>query len=715
VSKLRIYEAHGVDFVGDRGDEKYGSCPFSGKPDKFYVNTKTALWSSKTAGMGGNVARFLKEIQSVYQDQLTKSLLKKLAEHRQLSVEAVHHNQLGWTGDAYAFGVQDYQGIFHDIRTYKLGGRVMSTAGCTAGLWGAHLLAEHPDAPVYVCEGEWDCVALRYLHRLLDVDSVVVSVPGAGVFKQEWVPWFERRVVHTLFDADEAGENGELLVQKRLKDVARSISFTHWPDGVKSGFDVRDWIVYGVTERNTPQECWTGLQRRFQSHPRKRLTDATGKDTSTNVPETDDRPSQWGGRAPTYADVVSVFRKWLFLDSTDAIELMLAVVLSQYMDGSPIWLFIVSPPGGAKTETLTSLARVPNVYMTSSLTAHSLISGANWKGDQDPSLIPQLNGKIMVIKDFTSILSMRDTEKDEIFGILRDAYDGRCGKVFGTGIRRDYKSKFTMLAAVTPRIYDLSQQHHSLGERFLKVTIGDNLVHQSERDIIRRAIENVDRDTDLKFELQDVVSAYLRHQMGKIEHNKLPKMDEVTLNRVIDLGRFGARLRGTVSHDQYRPDIITSRPSAEVGTRLGVQLSKLGRSLALVRGRRMVGEPDLRLLRRTVLDTISQRTEDVVRTMHLRCPTRDDVISAQDISMATRYPVATISRLLQDLDVLGVVDRVGTRYKHSWTLSEYIRKCISSAGLYETEEEQTRTNRKWVRMVARRGRTSKVVETEEEV
>lgn len=714
MSKLRIYEAHGVDFVGERGDEKYGSCPFTGKPDKFYVNTKTMLWSSKTAGTGGNVAGFLKAVQSVYEDQQTKSLLRKLAEHRQLPVDAVSHNRLGWTGDAYSFGIQDYHGIYQDIRTYKLGGKVMSTAGCTAGLWGAHLLAEYPTRPVFLCEGEWDCVALRYLHRLVDMDSIVVSVPGAGVFKQEWVPWFDGRTVHTMFDADEAGENGELLVQKRLHGVARSVTFMHWPDGVKPGFDVRDWIVYGVTERNTPKECWDVMQKHFQRHPRKTLTDAQGHDTVAEdaVPE---RDSQWTGKPPTYADVVRVFKKWLFLDSTDAIELMLSVVLSQYMDGPPIWLFLVSPPGGAKTETLTSLAKVPNVYMTSSLTPHALISGANWKGDQDPSLIPQLNGKIMVIKDFTSILSMRDVEKDEIFGILRDAYDGRCGKVFGTGVRRDYKSKFTVLAAVTPRIYDLSQQHHSLGERFLKVTIGDNLVHMSERDIIRRAIENVDRDTDMKFELQDVVQAYLHRQMEKITRNKLPAMKEETLNRIIDLGRFGARLRGTVSHDQYRPDIITSRPSAEVGTRLGVQLSKLGRSLALVGGRSHVNEDDMRLLRRTMLDTISQRTEDVVRILHLKCPTRDDTLSAQDLSLITRYPVATVSRLLQDLDVLGVVDRVGTRYKHNWTLSDYIRKCIASAGLYQTDEERNRTNQKWVRMVARRGRTSKVVEPEEEV
>lgn len=713
MSKLRIFEAHGVDWVGERGDEKYGSCPFSGKSDKFYVNTRTLLWDSKTAGLGGNLAKFLSLIQQQYEQAMTPDVLRQLAAHRQLSVAAFKQLGLGWTGRAYSFGVRDYNGTFVDIRLYRLGQRVMSTAGASVGLWGAETLKMHPTAPVYLCEGEWDRVAMLYLLRKTKMDGVVVAVPGAGTFKQEWVPWFEGRTVHTLFDADEAGENGELLVKKRLGSVVHALTFTHWPDRVHPGFDVRDWIVYGVTERNTPHECFEALQKRFESHPRK-VGSSDTVDGSERIEPSTPRKSAWKKCPPSFADVVRVFKKWLFLDSTDAIELMLSVVLSQQMDGPPIWMFLVSPPGGAKTETLTSLAQVPNVYMTSSLTPHALISGANWKGDQDPSLIPQLNGKVMVIKDFTSVLSMRDAEKDEIFGILRDAYDGRCGKVFGTGVRRSYESKFTVLAAVTPRIYDLSQQHHSLGERFLKVTIGDNLIHQSERDVIRRAIDNVERDTTMKAELQDVVASFLETQTEGAGGATLPHIPDRLIDRVVDLGRFGARLRGTVAHDQYRPDIITSRPSAEVGTRLSVQLAKLAKSLALVHGRSVVNDTDMRLLRRTVLDTISQRTEDVVRTLHLRCPTIDDVISAQDVALATRYPVATVTRMLSDLDVLGVVNRIGTRYKHSWTLSPYIRDCIASSELYRSEEETKRTNRQWVRMVRRRGRKPVIAEPEVE-
>jgi hypothetical protein len=339
--------------------------------------------------------------------------------------------------------------------------------------------------------------------------------------------------------------------------------------------------------------------------------------------------------------------------------------------------------------------------MTSSLTPHALISGASFKGTDDPSLIPRLNQRIMVVKDFTAILGMRDADKDEIFGILRDAYDGSCGKIFGTGIERKYRSRFTILAAVTPRIYDLSNQHTSLGERFLKLSSGDNLVHVSEEEIISRAIDNIARETDMKWQLADVTRAFLRRRVRWIRRLDLardPVMPQRMKTQIIRLGMFGARLRGTVSRDNYRNDIMTSRPSAEVGSRLGIQLAKLCKSLALVHGRRECTVDDYRIVRKVMLDTIPQRTEDMVRMMILNCPKKTDTVSSQDLSRATRYPMATVQRIMQDLYVLDIVTRSGTSYQYRWTLSEYIRNCIRGAQLYTLDAERKRPSRLLVKI-----------------
>jgi hypothetical protein len=708
-SRLRIYEAHGVDFTSEHGDEKIGTCPFTGKANKFYVNTTTLLWDSKTAGVGGNIHKFMELVAQAYQKDLTPARLQRFATDRKLPVEAFASWELGWDGTQYTMPVRDVNGMVVDIRRWKLGGRMLSTPGASSGLLGAHHIPASAAEPIYLCEGESDVFALDWLRRSLKKPGVVVGVPGASTMKPEWRDWFTGRVVHTLYDADEAGENGELGAKRKLGSSVRQLTFVHWPDGVHSGFDVRDYIITGALVNKTPEQCWAALHRKFETFPRKKDLDLPAHQPASVVlaaPRAASMAkftSSWTDKVPTYADVITTFKKWLFIDDKNlvGIEAMLATVVSQEIEGPPIWMFLVAPPGGAKTETLSALNLLPNVYLTSSLTPHALISGANWKGDQDPSLIPRLDGRIMVIKDFTAILAMRDAEKDEIFGILRDAYDGRCHKVFGTGVERNYESRFTILAAVTPRIHDLSQHHHSLGERFLKCTVGDNLQHVSEQDIIRRAIGNINQDSLMKWELQDVVFHFLTN---RVKPSRLPDLSESMLHRIIHLGMFTARMRGTVQRDTYRTDIITSRPSAEIGTRLGVQLAKLGKSIALVHSRKTVGEEDYRLVKKVALDTISQRVEDILRTILLRCPTVDDSLSTQELAQTSRYPLATVSRILQDLHILDVVARTGTTYRYQWTVSEYIRNCITVAGLYQTDEERDRPTRMWVRQIKRKAK-----------
>lgn len=692
----RLFEAHGVTFSGNEsGDELIGYCPFTDREDKFYVNQETWLWDSKTAGFGGNISQFLERTSKRYQVQLRKEtpLWAAMAADRGLPVEAFKGWGIGWTGTKFSIPIHDAGGTITDIRMWKPGDRIISTPHCKTGMIGAENLPSTPGAPVYLCEGEWDAMAWRWLMRELGVEyGVVVGVPGAGTFKTAWADWLSGRVIHVLYDNDSAGVVGETKVWKRMRSSAQAMTFLHWPPAVGEGHDVRDAIVIGYKQKR-PKMVWDALHKFFRSYPRS--VEPVAEDAPTDEPEdkaardtarADATPkrSPWTHRTPELKDVFKVFNKWLFLDSMDPIVITLATYISQRIDGPPVWMFLVGPPGSAKTETLTSLAQAAGIYMTSTLTPHALISGANWKDNVDPSLIPRLNEKVMVIKDFTSILSMRDVEKDEIFGILRDAYDGRCGKVFGTGIERSYESRFTIIAAVTPRIHDLSSQHTSLGERFLKFSVGDNLVHASEDDIIARAIDNISQDTAMKAELQDVVRAYLQGAIPVRNngHSWVPSLSTPMKKKIIALGKFGARLRGTVSRDAYRPDMMTGRPSAEVGSRLGIQLAKLAKAVALILRHEAVGDEEFRLVRKTVIDTIPQRIEDIIRRMLELTPTTDDFVTAADVATATRYPIATVQRILQDLNVLDIVERRGTAWKARWTVTPYIRDTAVTAGIY---------------------------------
>lgn len=706
MSKQRIFEAHGVVFSGESGDQLIGRCPFTDKDEKFYVNRKNWLWDSKTAGVSGNISTFLKMTSQRYQDDMPAGGLKELSKHRELPIEAFADWPIGFDiiNREYTFPVRDIDGHYVDIRRYRLGGRVMSTPGVQVGLLNAHLLPKDPAANVYICEGEWDAVACRWMLKKSGQPGIVVAVPGAGTFKPEWGSGFSgRSYVYSLYDNDEAGEQGEHVLMRRIQLSVKKLMFTHWPQDLPTGFDIRDWVV---AHRDKGMDvAYTNLHKLFKLYPRVKIISETGKAANAARVEEDRRatmrpaeegeahPSRWK-KPPSLDDVMGVFKKWLHLESTDAIKIMLACVVSQSMDGPPVWVFLVGPPGSAKTAILASLNTFSKIYSTSSLTVHALISGANWKESMDPSLIPKLNGKIMVVKDFTSILSMRDTEKEEIFGILRDAYDGKCGKVFGNGVERNYVSRFTVLAAVTPRIYDMSSQHTALGERFLKYAVGDNLQHAAEKDIISRAIQNINSEAKMNDEFQDVVSAFLDRTVNL---TYVPSIPDAIEKQIIALAMFGARLRGSVSRDAYRNEIMTSRPSAEIGSRLGIQLAKLAKSLAMVQNRKTVNADDVRLLKKVVLDTIPQRNEDLFRHMLRLCVTPQSTVTTATLSAATRYPMATVSRLLQDMDVLDIVVKKGNYMKHEWAISKYIRGCVETAGLYQTKEELERPTRMFIK------------------
>ena len=151
----------------------------------------------------------------------------------------------------------------------------------------------------------------------------------------------------------------------------------------------------------------------------------------------------------------SVVRKWMKIDDFDPLKIASSVVLSNIVEGDPVWIFMVACPGVGKSEILGMMKKCDDVYTTSSITPNALISGAIPYKGREPSLLPKLDGKTLCIKDFSTIQTMRDNDRDSLLGILRDAYDGSAGKEFGTGESKHFKSKFSILAGVTPSIYEI--------------------------------------------------------------------------------------------------------------------------------------------------------------------------------------------------------------------------------------------------------------------
>lgn len=641
------------------------------------------MWHSKTLGEGGDVHKFLERVCQKNEENFEGAAVQRLAKARGLPPGAFKGYGIGFDGKYFTIPVRDFRGKVVDVRRWIPGLKMQATAGCSLMLFGADKLAQsNQRATVYLCEGEWDAIALNWLLTRVKYppkDAVVVAVPGSGIFKDSWADYFQERTVHTVYDNDAAGEEGELLARERLTGVAKKVTYTHWMSKLPDKFDLRDWITNGANKRKIPNKCWSALQELFDNGPRR--SDPLDDDPS----EQEEVKSRYTTPA-TVEQVYSVFTRWLSLRSTEMVRVSLAAVLSQEIPGDPVWLFLVGPPGSAKSEICTAISRDEKVFTVSSLTPHSLISGAVVR--HDPSLIPKLDGRVLVIKDFTAILALSDNDRAEIFGILRDAYDGYCGKVFGNGISRTYQSRFTIISGVTPKIYSFADQNQALGERFLKYLVGDNLYHYDEDGSISRAMTNVSSEVRMRDEIQDVVQSFLAGARARIAENPLPVLSPTVHARVIALAKYCARLRGTVDRDRYRQEMLTAKPSAEIATRLAKQLTKFAMSLCMVNGTPEAGEEEYDIIRRVATNTIPQRRDDMMYHLYRGTPTAEDAMRTKDLMTISKYPFSTVQRMMDDLAALDVVQRAGKSNSWEWALTPYVRKLVSDCNLYETERIQ---------------------------
>lgn len=636
----------------------------------------------------GDYHRFLEHIQTYSLKQITEPDITKLSANRGLPASAFVNYKIGKNGNDYIIPIYDEKGKLQDLRTYRFGSKLMSSPGCQVSLLGLERLAAvDKTIPVYLCEGEWDAMALNWLLKNLKKPGVVLGTPGAGTFKREWIPSFQDRHVIVLYDNDAAGENGEKVVFERLTGAASSISFIHWEKSLPTGYDIRDLVAQKAVKDKKPRTTYASIEKRLRSRPRKVLENDEGDNPEKIVPTLEIKD-----RTVTLEKVFKVFEKWLYKPNRDAIELAIATIISNELQGDPLWLFMVAPPGGSKTEILSSFDKCSNTFITSSLTPHALISGTALKSGRDPSLIPKLNGKTLIVKDFTSILGKREQEKDEIFGILRDAYDGKSGKVFGTGVTRYYKSHFSILSAVTPVIYELAPQYAGLGERFLKFFMGDSMVHLAEKDIIRKSMRNVNHETNMREEIAEVVRDYvslLLEQMRKPDY-KMPELPESKENQIIACAQYVARMRACVPRDRFDRDIILSKPSVEVGSRLGKQLTRVALGITIVNKDKVVTDHAVRILKKIALDTISQRNEEILRVIFKECTHPDDLISTKEVSQLSKYPFSTVSRVLNDMTVMDIVDKSDRNRKAMWKVSRYMSERIKESTLYSIPEELNR-------------------------
>lgn len=669
---------HGVEYERKAGSNQIvAECPFCGKEDHFYTHLETGLWDCKSCGREGNPTTFLDQFSKYHADTTSRADWRKLSRLRGgFPPKAFKRWGIAWDGDRWLIPVASTNGHLQDLRTWKPGTKaLMSTKGCKTGLFGRHQFRDRTRSKetIYLCEGEWDAVALDWFLRKLGKEGLVVAVPGADVFKSEWVDHFIGRDVVLCYDNDDAGDRGAVKAAKRVAQVASSVSFLVWPRARPQGWDLRDQISTVAIRQKKPKACWRELSGLFQDSPRGsspgkaqgRLPGKAGrkrKSSKGTRPKKISKGSQRGSqkaksRIRSFDALVEVYQDWLEVDhrTKTALSLMAAVVLAIPVPGDPLWLYLVGPPGSGKTVLLATFQAALSCIFRSSVKPEMLISG--YKGTEDPSLIPKLDEKCLIIKDYTEVLEMAQHRQDHVFSIMRDAYDGFVDQSYGNGVVRQYRSHFHVLAGVTHKIHGNSKA--SLGERFLKYQLLHGVEFNRDKHI-RAAVANVGKEATMDSALNVAAASFLDDRAEKILKTKPRFKSSSIQDQIVVLADLVAVLRAQVDRDRFGE--ITRKPQPEVGTRLAKQLTKLAWGLMVVLDKQTIDRTIYNILVKVAMDTAFGFYSDLLQTlMDLK-----GSATKQDIQDKMSLPGTTLSRSLEDMSLLGMLSRTRSKRKGSF-------------------------------------------------
>lgn len=346
-------------------------------------------------------------------------------------------------------------------------------------------------------------------------------------------------------------------------------------------------------------------------------------------------------------------------DDTKLIEfIMLPAIALRWNTENPLWLQVIGSPGSGKTAHISFYEEWVMAAFVSRLTKHSLISGYRPEGEEstDPSFLPKIDGKLLVVKDFTCMLQGPREERDAVIGQLRDIYDGHASAVFGNVGLQTYKSKFNMLLAVTNVIDGFHGVSSQLGERFLSR-------REFSRD--RMAITEAAFTNLLYGRKRDKFAALAEEFISFIEDLPAVSLKAVEwppefVKKITEAANFVALARSHVIRESGGKN-IASRPSPEVGSRLVTQVGQCIIAYCVIHGYKQVNEDAWQFGARIMFDTlptaISYTLYHILKLVRrLRQKKYPEGFTIAQLLPKTRLGFNTTTQIVTDLHHNGILD-----------------------------------------------------------
>lgn len=313
----------------------------------------------------------------------------------------------------------------------------------------------------------------------------------------------------------------------------------------------------------------------------------------------------------------------------------------------PIWPVIIGPPSTGKTELgILPLRTIPKTEFISDLTPKAFIAGAGGKAGS--LLLSTGASGIWLIKDLTTILSKREVDMKEVFGYLREVYDGLLNRKVGGRKLSMWEGKITIVAACTPYIDRAWNFVNELGDRF--VFMRWRRGHGQSQ--ARAAMRHLGGERGIRSQLAELVKELVDCRIPGPPPLPSPSIQD----HIANLSEFCAQMRRRVVRDtaEGRRAIIAT-PEAEGTGRLAKNLCMLLMFHSALF--EVAPEEDLeglRFISRVALDTIPESKLRFMESLDLGGDTE-----WADVRKRTGMPRSTISWIADELIAQGTIAKHG--------------------------------------------------------
>lgn len=346
----------------------------------------------------------------------------------------------------------------------------------------------------------------------------------------------------------------------------------------------------------------------------------------------------------SYAELISVINRWLLIIDQGLVKVVLSVIIANRIPSDSVWLFLIAPSGGGKSEIMAGLLKSPEYYSLSQLTPNTFLSGYKSK-EKEPSLLKRLGSGVTIgFKDFTSLLDGNKDDLKDIMGQFRQIYDQYMTKVTGTGDEIVWRGRIGFIAGTTSVIEQRMSMIGALGERFLNYKI-----QQPPRAAMRAKVrENIGKEDIMRNEIQNAFAGYLK---GVSIPQILPVIPETIHTSLEMMADFVAISRAVVMRAQDSKQEINYIVEPEMSSRIYKQLHNVALSLLIINNGEWK-EEDNYILKRLALSSIHSIRWNIIKCI----ASYQTQVKTSTIATELGYPTSTTRRYLEDLSAISMDD-----------------------------------------------------------